>query len=311
MKKIFCLMLAFIIVFSFAACGENKNANAGTQSEANVVDEKTVAIVNSAFAETKKALESVTSLGYKSDMVLKVTSEGKTVSTRGGTEYKFIKGDTLKVAGSTVISNDTSTAELFLYTDGASIYGATAGTTYLITSTNDAKEYFNNLITIRDFYDASAVAPANTRIVDTSNSGYGFILDYPVDQLSDDFNKLFGTYIKQFNETLKATGLKVSGIIDDRGRIETETVTYSFTYDYTATATDVDPDNEGSAATTTTKTAECSISVQIDFDYGVVEVVPYDEIAIPSDSESSLKELSISDFQLLAAVKSDGGQKTE
>lgn len=311
MKKIFCFLLSIMMILSFAACGDDRNTTSGSGSDK--VDENTVAIVNKAFAETDKALKAAKALGYEMNIVMDVTMDGKTTSTRSGNKLTFIKGDTLKTAYTMVLKNDAVDVEMFMYSDGSNTYGATDGITYKLVPTADENEvqlYLNKLPELVDFYDATKIAPIDTRIVNTSNGGYGFVLQYPVNELPDDFNVIFGENLDVF-ENAKGQSIKVSGIIDDKSRLQSQTVTYVFTYEYDSDITaDVDPDNSEAVSTTTEKkTATVELSLQLAFNYGVTKVDMPDEIVVPKvdpDAESAekLKEISLTDFQLLAATGS-------
>lgn len=326
MRKVLCLALVLLLVFSFAACKEEGNKTNGDLGE-QIVDKKTVELVNNAFAETEKVLKEVTALGLKRNVVLNVTAEGKTVSTRSGVECEFVKdGTTLKVASETAMTSDLMDMKAVYYSDGTTTYASTADTTYLITANDALKEYLNGLIAINekdDIFNSSSIEPINTKIVNTSEKGYGFILDYPTDKMPDDFNNFFGESLKQFGDTTKPTGLRVSGIIDEKGRLTAETVTYTFTYEYEVEVeSEEDPDNE-TADTEPKKekrTATVEISAQMSFEYGITEIDQPDEIEIPATENEDdkdddkddddkdddkkpqkLKELSISDFNKLVA----------
>lgn len=320
MKRVLCLALVFLMVFAFASCKEEGSKTNGDLNE-QVVDKKTVELVNNAFAETEKVLKEVTALGFKRNVILNVTAEGKTVSTRSGVECEFVKdGDTLKVASETAMTSDLMDMKAVYYSDGTTTYASTADTTYLITSNNALKEYLNGLIVINekdDIFNSSSIEPINTKIVNTSEKGYGFILDYSTDKMPEDFENVFGEHLKQFGQNTKPTNLRVSGIIDEKGRLTAETVTYTFTYEYEVEVeSEEDPDNEtaDTEPKKEKKTATVEISAQMSFEYGITEVEQPDEIEIPATENEDnnqddddkktekLRELSISDFNKLVAA---------
>lgn len=331
MKKILCLVLVLMMVLPFAACKDKgKETNGGADNF--VVDEKTVTLVNNAFAETEKTLKEINALGFKRDIVLNVTAEGKTVSSRMGVDCEFIKdGTALKIASTTISTSDVMDMKAVYYSDGTTTYASTADTTYLITANNDLKKYLSGLATINekeDIFNSSAIQPVNTKIVNTSEKGYGFILDYPTDNMPEDFKNLFGEVLKSFGDKIKPAGLKVSGIIDEKGRLTAETVTYSFTYDYEVEVeSEEDPDNEDADTEPKkeTRTATVEVSAQFSFEYGIAEIDMPDEIELPSDDKddeddkdddkkpTKLRELSISDFNKLVAENAvkDAVNKTE
>ncbi|MBE6798484.1 MAG: hypothetical protein E7525_01720 [Ruminococcaceae bacterium] len=305
MKKIFCIVLSLALLFSFAGCKRAKETGAGTVSDIGGIDINAVDTVNNAYVTTEKALNSATALRFKSEVTLTVNAEGKTVKSVGGTDFKFLKGDALKVYNKTTVKNEAVDSTLYLYTDGTVVYGATAGATYNITSGYETNKYFNDLIKTVTVYDASLINPVNTKIVNTSGGGYGFVILYPVDKLPGDFEEIIGSQVSKLSN-VKAKALKVSGIIDANGRLETQTVTYDFTYDYTVQVNDIDPDNaESGVPTTEVKTAEASLSVLFEYDYNVTEVKHDANIVLPSAEEEPLKEMSLADFQLLAALSGE------
>ena len=316
MKRVLCFALAALMLLSFAACKDEGKKTGTDASTELVVAEKTVTIVNNAFGETEKALKEATALGFERNVILNITAEGKTVSTRGGVQCEFIKdGTSLKIASETAVVSDTIDTKAVYYSDGTSAYASTADTTYLITFNDDLKKYLEGISVIdekQDVFNSSSVEPINTKIVNTSDNGYGFILDYPTDKLPEDFQNFFGSSLEAYKDTAKPQGLKISGIIDEKGRLTAETVTYTLTYDYEVEV-DVaqDPDNKSTSSETVkeTRTATAELSVQLTFKYSVTEIAVPDEIEIPSEKTESdekpvkLKELSITDFNKLVAEK--------
>lgn len=327
MKKILCLALALMMLLSFAACKDEGKETGGNAGEEMVVDEKTVSIVNNAFTETENAIKSATALGIERNIILNITAEGKTTSSRSGFGCTFIKdGASLKIAGETAITGDAVDVKAVYYSDGTTAYASTADTTYLITANDDLKAYLEGLTVIdekSDVFNSSSVEPINTRIVNTSVKGYGFILDYPTDKLPEDFQNFFGDSLARFGDTVKPQGLKISGIIDEKGRLTNETVTYTFTYDYEVeVVSDADPDNPSTDTEPKkeTRTATVELSAQLVFEYGVTEIELPDEIELPQsdggedgDDKPALKELSITDFNKLVAEETvkDATDKTD
>lgn len=303
MKRILCIVLSLVVLFSFAACGKSKEKEtSGLPNNGDIVDIKTVDVINSAFSATEKALESVTSLGFKSEVKLTVTAEGQTVVSTGGTEFRFIKGDVLKVFNKTVLKNDLMNSELYMFTDGVSTYGATAGATYLITSGTDTTKYFADLLKAAEICNTADITPVNVKIVNASGGGYGFVAIYPVDNLPDSLKTLISEQLSKLGN-VKGKNLKVSGMINADGRLEAQTVTYDFTYEYEALANDVDPDNlDSNVPTTVKKTAEGSLSVSVEIDYDVTEVTQGSHIVLPTAEQEPLKEMSLADFQILATL---------
>lgn len=303
MKRILCIVLSLVVLFSFAACGKSKEKEtSGLPNNGDIVDIKTVDVINSAFSATEKALGSAASLGFKSEVKLTVTAEGQTVVSTGGTEFRFIKGDVLKVFNKTVLKNDLMNSELYLFTDGVSTYGATAGATYLITSGTETTKYFDDLLKTAEICNTADITPVNVKIVNASGGGYGFVAVYSVDKLPDDLKTLISEQLAKLGN-VKGTNLKVSGMIDADGRLAAQIVTYDFTYEYKALADDVDPDNISSnVSTTVTKTAEGSLSVSVEIDYDVTEVTQGSHIVLPTAEQEPLKEMSLADFQILATL---------
>ena len=301
MNKIICIVLTLILLFSFAGCKEAKKTGTGIMNEIGGLDINAVDTVNNAYVTTKKALGSATALGFNTEVTLTVTAEGKTVKSVGGSELRFLKGDILKAYNKTLVKNDAVDSTSYFYTDGTIVYGATAGKTYNITTGYETNKYFNDLLKGVVVYDSSFVTPVNTKIVNASGGGYGFVAIYPVDKMAGDFDSIIGKHLSNFGNIV-AKGLKVSGIINSDGRLKTQTVTYDFTYEYTVEANDVDPDNSEATPTVVTKTADASLSVLFEYDYGVTDVNKGANIVIPSSEEEPLKNMTLADFQLLATL---------
>lgn len=302
MKRILCIALASMLIFSFAGCKSTKKTGTGVVGGTDGLNIDAAETVNKAYAATDKALNSANDLGFKTEVTLTVTVEDQTVKSVAGTEFRFIKGDALKVYNKTTVKSDAVNSELDIYTDGVNVYGATAGASYKITAGYETNKYFSDLVKTVTVYDASGITPINTKLVSVSGGGYGFVALYPIDGVPSDFEEIIGAQLTKF-KNVTAKQLKVSGLIDAEGRLQSQTVTYDFAYEYTVEADDIDPDNsDSSGSVTVTKVAIASLSIAFEYNYDVTEVKQGGNIVLPSADGEALKEMSLSDFQMLAAL---------
>ena len=302
MKKILSIFLTLLLLCSFAGCKKAKNEGAGTEVGVGGLDINIAETVDGAYTSTKRALESATALGFKTEVTLTVTVDDQTVKSVAGTQFQFIKGDALTVYNKTTVKSDAVNSELDIYTDGSAVYGATAGATYNITTGYETNKYFSDLVKSVTVYNASGIVPVNTKLVKASGGGYGFVALYPTDNVPSDFNSIIGAQLKKF-ENVTAKQLKVSGLIDAEGRLQTQTVTYDFVYEYKVEANDIDPDNSNSSAPLyVTKVAEASLVVVFEYDYDIAKVEKGSKIVLPSAEDEPLKNMSLADFQLLATL---------
>lgn len=329
MKKIVALMLALLMLMSFAACGEDDNKN--TNSSTEKVEQNTVDIVNNAYTATAKALSEAKALGYKGNIIKSATVDGTTVSVRMTLDFDYADTDKGRVFAADIItkSGDMSD-EVQMYDDTVNLYGNRAGATYLLSDNKDTDAFVENLFKDIEFMDATRITVLSTKIVDTVGNGHGFVLEY--DFNDEDFKpeEVIGT--DMFSERaaglpVKITGLRISGIVDSEGRLTSQKV--EFKYDYTVEVevpkTDVDPDNSGVTETTekVTKTVNNVISAEFYFDYDLTEVEVPDLIKpLGAEGEGEgegegdeepvkYDEISISDFQKLSVSTDNNDTKDE
>ncbi len=316
MKKILTFILAFAMLVSFVACGDDDNK--GTNSTTEKVEQNTVDIVNNAYAATAKALAEAKALGYKGNMIKSVTVDGTTASVRMTLDFDYKDTDGGRVfAVDIVTKSGDASDQVQMYDDTVNLYGNRAGATYLLSDNKDTDAFVENLFKDIEFMDATKITVLSTKIVDTVGNGHGFVMDYDFNDEDFDAEEVIGT--DMFSERkagfpVKVTGLRVSGIVDSEGRLTSQKV--EFKYEYTTEVevpkTDVDPDNSGVTETTekVVKNVINVISAEFYFDYDLSEVEVPDLIKVlgtegEGDGEGEDKpvkydEISISDFQRLS-----------
>ena len=334
MKKILAIVLIFIMLFSFAACGKDKDK--GSANEGPSVDKNTLEIVNNAYAATKTQLAGVTALGYSGNAVKSVKVDDKEALFRMSFDFDYMNTDDgRKFAAEVVATDGVNNDEAQFYDDGKDIYAFKAGATYILSENKDTDAFVQDMFKDIEFFDASAIKVLDTTIVDTAAGGHGFVLEYDFNDANFDPEKTIGTDLfteKAAGITVTPKGLRVSGIIDADGRLTSESVTYTYSYEQEVEVqlTDVDPDNSDAVTTEKVKkTFECSINFEFNFNYDIVEIKVPDRITYvetepeggetegdgeaegDGDTEEVKKpsEISISDFLKLSATKDDDSEE--
>lgn len=305
MKKIVCLLLSFIFVLSFAACGKKEdNSNSGDSSK--VADTTSVTLINSAYAKTAEAISKATALGYKADVKRAVTVDNKTESMRLNSTYNFIiKDDKRLVDMRSELTAQNAISTSYFYSDGARVFAHKMGSTYVLSDNDSTKEFMKKNESIPEICDAAKLKVVDTVIVNTSDGGKGFVFEYDTADTNFDAAKVFDQFFteKDSGVTIKPSLLRISGIMDSEGRLSSQTVTYVYTYDYEEDVEneDVDPDNSGASSTKkVTKTAKVELSIEVTLNYGLTEVKPYGDMNIPEENAAdTFKEMTIEDFNLL------------
>ncbi len=320
MKKIVCILLALMFVFSLCACGGNGGESSGTNSEYNV-DSNTVNLVNDAYKKTGEALKSSASLGYNVDYKKTMTVDENSVAVRLTTGLDYIKSEEGNIISyNEVLKSDDLNTELKIYDDKTRIYGLFADTPYIITRNDAAKERFEKWFGQVVHVDASTFKVIDTVVVDTAGGGHGFVLEYDPAETGFDVAGIYGDLYNEKDLGVKPTGIRISGIIDTDGRLTSEIVTYTYSYEFEQEVEnpDVDPDNTGANSTVTVKkTVVCELVAEFTFDYGITEIGVPDGITVyPAEPTADVKlpkELSISDFEKLANSNGEDqeGNKTE
>ena len=331
MKRIIALAVVFIMVFSFAACGEKVRDNTASSQ---VVDSNTVDIVNNAYKTTEDLLKKIQALDVQSTVVKTLTSDGESFSERVTSKMSFVNSEAGKsYALGTVIKNGDVSDEMQMYCDGKNTYGARAGKTYILSKNKDTDAYVDGVfagIKIGKVSDAKVV---NTTIVNTSTGGHGFVLEYDCSKI--DAEKLFGDYFteKKAGIDVKFTKLTASGIVDSEGRITAQTITLEYTYDVSTADSSDNTSSESTSSDATSskdkkttsseiassvvaepviKTVTAKLSIDNTFKYDIDTVKVPDLVVIGTDedgNEIKHDEISIQDFTGLASGSSENDEK--
>ena len=304
MKKIVCLLLSFIFVLSFAACGKKEdNSNSGDSSK--VADTTSVTLINSAYAKTAEAISKATALGYKADVKRAITIDNKTESMRLNGTYNFIiKYDKRLVDMRSELTANNELSAAYFYSDGSRVFANKFKNTYVLSDNESTKSFMKKNESTPEIYDATKLKAIDTVIVNTSDGGKGFVFEYDTADTNFDAAKVFDDFfVEKSGVTIKPSLLRISGIMDSEGRLSSQIVTYVYTYDYEVEVEneDVDPDNSGASSTKkVTKTAKVELSVEVTLNYGLTEVKPYGDMNIPEENAAdTFKEMTIEDFNLL------------
>lgn len=319
MKKIICLLLVFMFMFTLTACGGG-DKNTTSNSSEYIVDSNTVTLVNDAYKKTGEVLNDISALGYVVDYKRSMKVDDVTTAVRMGVEYDFIKNENgIIISLGEIAKNDQTSKEFYLYDDTKNIYATYAGTEYIITRNDAATETLTKRIDSLEYVDGSAFKVLDTVVVDTASGGHGFVLKYDPVESGFDVAKVFGPLYSEKDYVVKPTGLKISGIIDTEGRLVSQTVTYSYSYDYEEEVTNpnIDPDNSDAATTQKVKkTANFELVAEYGFNYNITEIAVPDGIALipaePAEDYKKPKELSIDDFnKLVNGTSEDSDSKKE
>ena len=326
MKRIICALLVGAMLLMLCACG-GKKGNSETAS-GSYADENTISIVNSAYEKTENTIKDISAIGFE----LKVT---KTVKLGDNSEAQMFKKVYNSLGDGTYFYQSTEKADdidktLMIYNDNKNIYGYNAETTYLLSKNNNTDEYVGKLGSIISVYNASKLKVVDTVIIDASNDGHGFLLEYDFNDQGFDPEAVFGSdmysEIKD-NKDIKPVGLRVSGIINKDGQLTSQTLTYTYTYEYEEEVTDptIDPDNSDASNLATKvekKTATVELVAERSLNYSINKInVPSDITVLPDETQEgdgenegdededeekiTLKELSISDFLKLKSSDND------
>lgn len=313
MKKILCLILILVLSIAFVGCGNDANQTNGNVSGEGA-DAVTIEIVNNAYAATKKAIKDSTAMGFDCSLKITATLDEQTVANRIGTKVSYLTvGNDKLVASEMVIKSGDENTTVLIYDDTKNVYGVKAGTTYILSDNDDTKKYVNSLTDLVQFFDASKRKVLETVIVNADGGGYGFVLEYAVDEDNSELKNLFGEEIydalEQLGAKITVTGLRVSGIIDSEGKMISETVTYSYTYpvEVKVDADEVDPNNPEASlenGKTETKTTKAEIVMQMNYDYDLTEITAPDGVTvIPENAPEDYKKptlISLADFSKLS-----------
>ena len=306
MKKILCLLLSFIFVLSFAACGKNEDNSASSDSSSKVADNGSVTLINSAYAKTVEAISKATALGYKADIKRAVTVDNKTESTRLNGTYNFVINEDKRLVD--IRSELTAQNEIrasYFYADGDRVFAHKMGNTYVLSDNDSTKSFMKNNESTPEIYDATKLKIIDTVIVNTSDGGKGFVFEYDAADKGFDAAKVFDNFYteKESGVTIKPSLLRISGIMDSEGRLSSQTIKYVYTYDYEDEVEneEEDPDNSGTSSTKkVTKTAKVELVIEATLNYGLTNVKPYGDMNIPEENAAgTFKEITIEDFNLL------------
>ncbi|MBO5912405.1 MAG: hypothetical protein J6Q76_02930 [Clostridia bacterium] len=310
MKKIFALILALLLVFSLAACGdEDRTSNT---SSGPSVDANTIEIVNNAFAATKAAVDSTKALGYEMNFVYSITVDDVTTSVRAGSKIDYIDTDDgRKFAAESIIKSGEQAIESIIYDDNENVYAYGAGETYLLVG-KDVEDYLAEQFDSIRVIDTANLKAADTLIVDAANNAHGFVIDYDPKDVNFDIKN----YLEGFESVLGADDLKdlninvtsvsISGIVDSTGKLSSESfkIAYEFSQQIEVPKNDVDPDNSDVSETTetVTKVFKNELSFNISYDFDLTEVNVPEEITVigePQEGEEEPEkpsEISVTDF---------------
>ena len=315
MKKIFVLLLVLLLVFSFAACGDEgrtSNVNLGPSVDANTIE-----IVNNAFTATKTAVESAKALGYEMNFVYSETVDDVTTSVRAGSKIDYIDTeDGRKFAAESIVKSGEQAIESIMYDDNENVYVYGAGETYLLVG-KDVEDYLAEQFKSIRVIDTANLKAADTLIVDAANNAHGFVIDYDPKDVNfdiknylDGFESVLGADdLKDLNITV--TSVSISGIVDSTGKLSSELfkIAFEFSQQVEVPKNDVDPDNSNASETTetVTKVFKNELSFNISFDFDLTEVNVPEEITVigePVEGEEEPEkpsEISVTDFAKLLA----------
>ena len=323
MKRFVCALLIAVMLLMLCACG-GKKGDSGTAS-GNHADENTITIVNSAYEKTENVIKEISAIGFE----IKVT---KTVKLDDNSKAQMFKKVYNSLGDGTYFYQSIEKADdvdktLMIYNDNKNLYGYNAETTYLLAKKDATNEYVDKLDSIISIYNASKI-----KVIDASNDGHGFLLEYDFNDQGFDAEAVFGSdmysEIKD-DKKIKPVGLRVSGIINKDGQITSQILTYTYTYEYEEEVTDptIDPDNSDASNLATKvekKTATVELVAERSLNYGINKLnVPSDITVLPDETQEGeggsevdeedgedeeeiiLKELSISDFLKLKSSEED------
>lgn len=326
MKKIFALLLVAVMLFSFAACGDEEKRQSGVSS-GNSVDQNTLNIVETAFATTQKHLDSAKALGYNISVVSSFKVDDVVTSSRVSSKLQYVTNDDGRKFAVESEARSGEIAELVqLYSDGKKNYGYKAGATYELSG-KEVDSYINEQFALVKLWDTTDFKALDTKTVKTSSGGHGFVITYDVadtnvtiDKVLEsvtgiDVSGMIGT-----TEGIKITGFLASGIVDETGKLATETVTLKYEYTVNVEVPNEETEVEGEEpeeskpAETVAKTVSCELSIDIVLDYDVSEITVPDKmtgVEIPEGDEETKKpdEISIPDFLKLSTNASTNSDK--
>ncbi len=320
MKKIFALLLVATMLFSFAACGEEKRQSG--VSSGHSVDQNTLNVVESAFDATQKHLDSAKALGYDISVVSSYKADDVVTSSRVSSKLQYITNDDGRRFSAESEVRSGETAELVqLYSDGKKNYGYKAGATYELSG-KEVEGYINEQFALIKLWDTTGFKALDTKTVKTSSGGHGFVITYDASDSSVTIDKVLGSVtgvdisgMIGTTEGIKITELLASGIVDETGKLASETVTLK--YEYTVNVEIHKEDTEESKpAQTVAKTVSCELSIDIALDYDISEISVPDKmtgVEIPEGDEETEKpdEISISDFLKLSTNSSSSSDKKD
>ena len=311
MKKFLALLLCVFMLTSFVACGEEEKTNVSSTQ----VDNNTITVVNKAYTDTITALSKVKALGYSASFVKSSTVDDATVSNRIATTLNFLgEGEEKKYSYIATVNNGTISEEAQIYSDAKNIYAHKLGTTYLLSNNKETNEYAETLVKNIEIFDASKIKVNDTVIVNAAGGGHGFVLEYDFNDKAFNADEEFGAFIAKDkeNDNFTVTGLRVSGIINQDGKITSQTVTYSYTYtvEVEVEIEDVDPDNESAETTKkVTKTVENQIVFEVNLNYDLVEIKAPNKIEVMTEDSKPYDEISLTEFQKLSSTNKDDDDK--
>lgn len=309
MKKLVCLILSLVFLFSLCACSDSEPANTDNVNS-KVVSTDTIELVDNALKKTTELISSAKSLGYYCDFKRTDIVDEQRVAQSLTTDIVIHKGE-----GGDKLSFETETKTL-AGEDGAIVYNADgktyaykAGNCYLLADDDTLKAYVKQLYATPATFKSENIKALDTTVVNTSTGGKGFVVEY--DAKDEDFKPVdvFAMlYAEAGMKDVKPTpvSLRLSGIVDKDGKILTHTVKYVYEYEITVTEevddSQVDVESE---TVTVTKKVTVELEAEVSYDFTISEVKVPEGITVPvKDAEGNetpkLKELSLVDFQKLS-----------
>lgn len=327
MKKIFALLLVAVMLFSFAACGDEEKRQSGVSS-GNSVDQNTLNIVETAFATTQKHLDSAKALGYNISVVSSFKVDDVVTSSRVSSKLQYVTNDDgRKFAVESEVRSGENAELVQLYSDGKKNYGYKAGATYELSG-KEVDSYINEQFALVKLWDTTDFKALDTKTVKTSSGGHGFVITYDVSDSNVTIDKVLesvtGIDVSGMigtTEGIKITGFLASGIVDETGKLASETVTLKYEYTVNVEVPNEEPEVEGEKteskpAETVAKTVSCELDIDIVLDYDVSEISVPDKmtgVEIPEGDEETKKpdEISIPDFNKLSTNSSNSSDKKE
>lgn len=293
MKKISLLLCVILMAFSFAACSDKNNTSSPTYEKK--VEKSTEDTVLAAYDKTSKKLEE-NALNFGISKMIETTADNdkKTINkTSDSVTFDFNDGK-YNIVYSGTVTDSKGTVTSILYCDNENLYGTHLKGTYHMLITDAAKTEMEKLSNKIKLYSPINLKAIDTSIVNTDLGGLGFVFEYDVSSVSEEFFSLFSDFIEDDLANVELSSVKMSGLIDKDGYVVNQLVTFEYTTDILVATDDLEEETSSKTKTSSADTSSANevyknvkrtITVETKFDFSS-EI----EFTVPSDIDVTKTE---------------------